>query len=171
VTEPTFNKQLAEHLPKIKNFIKSRFNSSSKEWREDLLQEVCLKAWQGYNSLENKDYFCTWVIRIASNTGINRTRGLDRWVPMDMSDFVDSTLTADSRMFAKQIATELSAAIDTLPHSQRESFKLFYLEDMAFKDVAEIVGGTYNTAKANCRHAVLKMRRQLAHLVNTEQRQ
>jgi RNA polymerase sigma-70 factor (ECF subfamily) len=52
----------------------------------------------------------------------------------------------------------LQEKIDSLPVRQRTALVLRIYEDLSFKEIAEIMECPYDTAKANFRHAIQKLK-------------
>jgi RNA polymerase sigma-70 factor (ECF subfamily) len=54
----------------------------------------------------------------------------------------------------------LQKEVDKLPERQKLALNLRVFEEMSFKEVADVMGCPYDTAKANYRHALMKLRHQ-----------
>ena len=52
----------------------------------------------------------------------------------------------------------MKVEIDKLPKKQKMALMLRVFEGLNFKEIAEIMGSPYDTAKANYRHAVLRLK-------------
>ena len=95
------------------------------------------------------------------NTAKNkfRERGLE------LSNIEDTQLGVDAGAENDLVKNDIHAAlrneIDRLPEKQRMALTLRIFEDMSFKEIAEIMACPYDTAKANYRHALLKLRERL----------
>lgn len=128
------------------------------EMAEDVVQESFLKAYQKLGSFEGRSSFKSWLYQITMNTAKNRLRSLPREninvddLQMAVNGHVDAGLEdGDVR---EQIQTE----IEKLPERQRLALTLRIFDDLSFKEIAEIMGCPYDTAKANYRHALLKLK-------------
>ena len=62
----------------------------------------------------------------------------------------------------KQLQTHIKAAVDKLPEDQREVFLMRQVGDLAFKEIAEIVGVSENTVKSRMRYALERLQAALA---------
>lgn len=128
---------------------------------EDIVQESFLKAYQKLELFEARASFKSWLYQIAMNTAKNkfRERGLDLMNIEDTQLGVEPG--AETGMVKADIQAALRAEIERLPEKQRIALTLRIFEDMSFKEIAEIMACPYDTAKANYRHALLKLRERL----------
>lgn len=67
----------------------------------------------------------------------------------------------ESRMIALDVRGILQREIDKLPERQKLALSLRIFDDLSFKEIAEIMSCPYDTAKANYRHALLKLKERL----------
>lgn len=133
----------------IYRFIKNR------EAAEDIVQDAIVKVLKsaGPNDL---DLFRAWFVMIALNTARNELRR-----PFNKRrEYVDIGLCVDPRASHETTAglkQELEKLTEQLPYRQRVAFTL-KLEGLDFLDIAEIMNCPYDTAKANFRHGLVKIR-------------
>ncbi len=137
---------------------------------EDLVQETFYKV---IDSLNNNNYSCEnkffgWMIRIAKNLMIDikrrEKRGkeliMTRFEPSffgyDTEDFEDTVLQKDLQK--NQLETVLQH-LDKLPYSQREILTLRIFEGMTFKDIAEKLDISINTALGRMRYSLINLRK------------
>ena len=64
----------------------------------------------------------------------------------------------EASMIHLDIGEMLKREIDLLPEKQKQALMLRVYEDLSFKEVAEVMESPYDTAKANYRHALMKLR-------------
>ena len=65
------------------------------------------------------------------------------------------------RIESRQQAQQLLAALDALPHAQREAFVLQAEADMSVAEIAQATGVGLETAKSRLRYARAALRRTL----------
>lgn len=125
---------------------------------EDVVQESFIKAYEKLNSFEGRASFKSWLFQIAVNSARNRIRDSRK----NMMDIENVQLAvgaeAESGMVHNAVAGMLQEEVDKLPDRQRTALVLRVYEDLSFKEIAEIMGCPYDTAKANYRHALMKLR-------------
>lgn len=125
---------------------------------EDVVQESFIKAYERLHSFEGRSSFKSWLFQIAVNTAKNRLRDRrDSGVSVDDLPLAVSA-RAETSLVHEAVARMIQKHVDTLPMKQRTALILRVYEDLSFKDIAEIMECPYDTAKANYRHALMKLR-------------
>lgn len=144
---------------------------------EELLQDVFLKVLQRSSEFQGSSKFSTWLYTIARNLCIDtsrkmvfrRHRSLD--APLRADDAESATLLdrvaspapeADRQAIGHDLQARIAAAIEELPEEQREVFLMRELQNMAFKEIADVVGVPENTVKSRMRYALERLQRALA---------
>ncbi|AHI05021.1 RNA polymerase sigma-E factor [Bdellovibrio bacteriovorus W] len=125
---------------------------------EDVTQEAFIKAYEKLHSFEGRASFKSWLFQIAVNTARNKLRETKRHV-VDIDDVnlaVDAE--AESNLVHSAVSDVLQTEVEKLPFKQRTALVLRVYEDLSFAEIAEIMECPYDTAKANYRHALLKLR-------------
>lgn len=125
---------------------------------EDIVQETFIKAYEKMDLFEGRSSFKSWLYQVGLNTAKNRFRSRPH------EEFTSDTLQggvdpgAERDLVKGDVARTLRAEIDQLPERQRVAITLRVFEDLSFKEIAQIMNCPYDTAKANYRHALLKLR-------------
>lgn len=125
---------------------------------EDVTQEAFIKAYEKLNTFEGRASFKSWLFQIAVNTARNKLREWKR----DTVDIEDVQLAVDAEAETTLVHTAVSDILKTevekLPFKQKTALILRVYEDLSFNEIADIMECPYDTAKANYRHALLKLR-------------
>jgi|NOAtaT_7_FD_contig_31_752788_length_1101_multi_4_in_0_out_0_2 RNA polymerase sigma-70 factor (ECF subfamily) len=125
---------------------------------EDVTQEAFIKAYEKLNTFEGRSSFKSWLFQIAVNTARNKLRESKR----DTVDIDDVQLAVDpeaeTTLVHTAVADILQKEVDKLPLKQKTALVLRVYEDLSFNEIADIMECPYDTAKANYRHALLKLR-------------
>jgi RNA polymerase sigma-70 factor (ECF subfamily) len=125
---------------------------------EDVVQESFIKAYEKLHSFEGRASFKSWLFQIAVNNSRNRIRDTRK----NMVDVENVQLAvgaeAESSLIHNAVAGMLQEEVDKLPDRQRTALVLRVYEDLSFKEIAEIMQCPYDTAKANYRHALMRLR-------------
>lgn len=125
---------------------------------EDIVQETFIKAFEKMDSFEGRSSFKSWLYQIGLNTAKNRFRSRNpEEVTTDLPGGETSS-TTESDLVRVDVARRLREEVDLLPDRQRIAITLRVFEDLSFKEIAQIMDCPYDTAKANYRHALLKLR-------------
>jgi RNA polymerase sigma-70 factor (ECF subfamily) len=129
---------------------------------EDIVQESFVKAYQKLNTFEERSSFKSWLYRITINTAKNKLRSGDH-LDLDIEDVV---VAVDSKVQGnlehRELSGVLAEEVKKLPERQRIALTLRIYEDMSFQEIAQIMECPYDTAKANFRHAVLRLKKTLS---------
>ena len=133
---------------------------------EDVVQESLLKAFEKLELFRGQSSFKNWLYRITINTAKNKLRR-NRYDHVSMEHIELSMDSEDENdMFFAQLKDELAEKVDALPPKQRQALQLRVYEHLSFKAIAAIMECPYDTAKANYRHALLKLRSEIANNEN-----
>ena len=125
---------------------------------EDVVQESFIKAFQKLNSFEGRSSFKSWLYQITVNTARNKLRE-NKHVTTDLEDVqLGVNAVAESSLVQVAVAKMLQAEVDKLPFKQKTALVLRVYEDLSFNEIADIMECPYDTAKANYRHAVMKLK-------------
>lgn len=131
------------------------------ETAEDVVQESFIKAFERLHSFEARSAFKSWLFQIAINTAKNKLR--DR--RSDMVDIENVPLAvnpmAEMRLVAGSVSDIIAMHVEKLPIKQRTALMLRVYEDLSFKEIAEIMECPYDTAKANYRHGLMRLKAEL----------
>ena len=146
----------------------------SSEDAHDLAQDAFIKAFQNLHRFRLESKFYTWLCRIAMNVTIDHLR---KQKHRRHSEFDDSrgggsggqvvrlhsapddpvANVAQSRMFKT-----IMDAVDTLPDDQKQVLVLRELEEMPYKEIAEILGIPEGTVMSRLYYARRRLQELLA---------
>ena len=126
---------------------------------EDVTQHALVKALRAIATFRGDSSITTWLHRIAVNTAMNHTRDAhhDRAIPLEDVEIITNALST-GRMSAREARRRLADAIVQLPPKQRIVVELRIVHEMPFAAIAKVAGCSEDSAKANFRHAVAKLR-------------
>ncbi len=111
---------------------------------QDLAQDVFIKAYIHIQSFDPKQKFSSWLYRIAHNEFINaiKKKGREPIPIFDPDTFFPhpiSTLNADDGIHKKDIADMMEKCLSTLNPKYREPLILYYIEELDYKEIADIM--------------------------------
>lgn len=126
----------------------------NKEDALDLVQEVAYQSFKKIRTLENPEYFKTWLMKITMNCALNLINKNKKIIPLNV-DFEVLTGSED-----KDIALTLSLhkLIDTLKEDEKSVILLKYYDDRTLKEISEILDIPLGTAKSVLYRALDKLR-------------
>ncbi len=129
---------------------------------EDVVQDAFVKAFRRLSLFEGRSSFRSWLYQIAVNTARNRFRDNQReFLGTDgIEIMVDGE--SENQLMATDVRKMIQREVDRLPERQKTALSLRIFEDLSFKEIADIMQCPYDTAKANYRHALLKLKDRLS---------
>ncbi|HTM44199.1 MAG TPA: sigma-70 family RNA polymerase sigma factor [Polyangiaceae bacterium] len=156
--------------------VASRLTKNKAE-AEDLVQDTCVKALRAWKQYEQGSNLRAWCLKILKNTFINRYRrdGLARSVMENPSvdpvseGWVGGASLASLRdpeaaAMRPMMRDELRRALDSIPEEFRVVVLLADVEEMSYREIADIVGCPLGTVMSRLHRG----RKQLkAHLTAT----
>jgi RNA polymerase sigma-70 factor (ECF subfamily) len=140
---------------------------------EDLVQETLLRLWASRGTYEQRAALKTYVLTIAKNLWLyqrlRRRPGQRERTVRGSDEELDRLLLRDGRrsdgadvaLLRKYRALRLRRAIVALPERQRLVFVLAHVEDLAYADIARMLGVAEGTVKSRMHRAVRNLRRSL----------
>ncbi|NOY91141.1 MAG: sigma-70 family RNA polymerase sigma factor [Deltaproteobacteria bacterium] len=133
---------------------------------EDLVQESMLKAFRFWDSFEAGTNARAWLLRIVTNTFINRHRRkareravFDGVLADPVGEGVMSRAAmrglknADSEADRRLLAGEIQAAMEKLAPQQRLMIQLSDMEGLTYKEIANVVGCPVGTVMSGLHRA------------------
>ncbi len=111
---------------------------------EDVVQEVFIKTYQNIKSFDASQRFSPWIYRIAHNTYINaiKKRSIGPMYLFDFDTLLSYTVVDDPVVREKE-QKEMKEIVDKglalIEPKYREILVLFYIEELSYKEIAEIL--------------------------------
>ncbi|MGF2413654.1 RNA polymerase sigma factor [Ferruginibacter sp.] len=137
---------------------------------EDLFQDLFIKIIENLRSKNYKEEnkFVQWAMRIAHNLCVDHFRKIksgpiiktsdDRDI-FDVLDFKE--VNAEHKIITQQSHKQVMQMVSLLPEEQREVIILRHFADLKFKEIADILQCSVNTALGRMRYALLNMRKMM----------
>ena len=126
---------------------------------EDVVQEACLRAYKFFAGYQGGDSR-TWLLTIVRNTGYtwlrqNRGHELSAVFDEELHQVVaDCAVLNPEVVFERSANVELlKAALEELPVEFREVMVLRELEDLSYKEIAQVVGVPIGTVMSRLNRA------------------
>lgn len=134
----------------------------NKEVTEDIVSDVFYKALERIDSYDpKKGLFSAWLYRIARNTVIDKYRMKRETVDIeDIFDLGEDERT-EEKLDAEATLKKISKYLETLTPKQREIVILRVWEEMSYKEIAEIVGGTEGSVKMTFSRTIREVREKM----------
>jgi RNA polymerase sigma-70 factor (ECF subfamily) len=158
--ERPFAELVRRHQGKVRGLLLRL--TSDRNLADDLAQEVFLRAYRGLVGFEGRARFSTWLYRIAYNVYLNH-RARVRELAALPDNFETGAQAPETSMSVARadLRRDLDAAIATLPERYRAVVMLYYLEDVSYPEIAEILELPLGTVKTHLHRAKRMLRDQL----------
>lgn len=165
-----FHEIYAEFRPKILRYLGRMVDDSE---AEDLAQEVFAKVAHALPDFRGESQLSTWLYRIATNTALDRLRGLPRadtvQLPEDDAEIAASNTwtgqnepAVESQVYRNEMNDCVRGFVMGLPENYRMVLVLGEFEGLKNEQVAEILGLTIQTVKVRLHRARQRLKAELA---------
>lgn len=126
---------------------------------QDLAQETFVKAMGAKGSFKAGTNLRAWLLRIASNSflDLRRKKKTARATPME----TEPAVTFPDRAQNSELMQMLSGAIQQLDDTQRTVFLLRTQDDLSFREIAQVLETTEETARWHMLQARRRLMTQL----------
>lgn len=179
--EARFNELLDETYKKVYNMAYRL--TGSKTDAEDLVQEAFYRAYRSFRDYEGDRPFENWIFRIVTRLFLDLLRNRRRRVkvvsydaPLQRDggddnlyfDMADSAPTAEQAMMNTSLSEEMQVALDSLSPEQRTLVILADVENVPYKDIAEMLNKPVGTIRSRLHrtHKLIRHRLEQARRKN-----
>jgi RNA polymerase sigma-70 factor (ECF subfamily) len=135
---------------------------------EDLTQEAFLKAFAHLDSFRTGGNFQAWLFKIAFNAFVNQRRVEGRVRQAFPEQLAARAVGPEEEAMSREALRMLARAVGRLPPEFRAAFVLRAEEGLSFREMAEVLGTTEETARWRVFKARQKLLRVLAPQLDRE---
>ncbi len=131
---------------------------------EDLTQEAFLRAWRGLGNFRGQARFTTWLYRIVTNLCYTHLKNLRRELVADDDLETLAMPSAQEPPAAIEAAEQrafLHRQIAALPAKYRLVITLFYLQELSYQEIAQVLDLPLGTVKTHLFRARERLQQQL----------
>ena len=133
---------------------------------DDSVQETFLRALENIQSFNPRRPFAPWLYQVARNVARNRWKYLKKRRHEDLSEFErlpakGAGENPETHAELSELRHDVAAAIDALPERQRTAFRLHDVDGFKATEIAEMLGVSDGTVRANVHHARRELRKRL----------
>lgn len=124
---------------------------------DELTQDVFVRAWEKLGTFRGEAAFGTWLYRLAVNVILGKRAAMGR--NRERIQGGDELLEhSPSRSVTPDLTVDFESAIERLPEGAKRVFVLHDIEGYKHKEVAEMLGVTAGTSKAQLHRARMALR-------------
>lgn len=135
--------------------------ASDQALAEDVLQSTLWTVVRKLGQLRDPNLFRAWSYRIATRLAIRATKQEREWTRAlrddALSQVVDEAADVGQSDFDLE---ELARLLDGLSPAARVAFRMYYLDDLSYSDIAEALDLPLGTVKSRIAYGLETLRRQ-----------
>jgi RNA polymerase sigma-70 factor (ECF subfamily) len=159
---PRMGAELVALLPRLRRYAVALCRSSA--LADDLVQGACERALTNADTWQIGSRFDAWVFRILRNLWIDTSRKAGRRIAgMEFEDASEvPDMKGEQQINDRLLLKDVLNAVAALPAEQREVLLLVCVEDLAYREAAEVLGVPTGTVMSRLARA----RKRLAGLAD-----
>lgn len=159
-----FERLYREYAPRVFRFAMRMIRDRAKA--EEVTNDVMLEVWKSAERFEGRSAPSTWILGIARHRTLNAVRGKSLHLTAldDAAEVADEAPAPESGIDQLAVTQKLRVALEQLPPEQREVVEMTFMEEMSYKQIAEVAHCPENTVKTRMFHAKRKLEPLLAEL-------
>ena len=166
-----FTSLVQEHFSAL--YGAARRLTSSPSDAEDLVQDVCLKAFESIDELERIEFRRAWLLKVLYHKFVDRQRGLSR-SPVDQADtgadsfepeqIARSEIRPDERLDQDARIDQITRAMGILNKDDCSLLALHDIEGYSLEELQQVTGLKTGTIKSR----LYRIRSKLGRLLSSE---
>ncbi len=139
---------------------------STQEDVEDVVQDVFVSVYKNIQSFNLSQRFSPWIYRIAHNAFIDNLKKRTRspFITMDFDTLLSHHVSDESvknEHEQKETKAMIDRGLDRLSSKYREVLILYYLEELSYKEIADVLRIPMGTVGARVKRAKEDLREYL----------
>jgi RNA polymerase sigma-70 factor (ECF subfamily) len=139
----------------------------------DIVQEVFAKIYTSLNKFERRSSFYTWLCRITINKSIDYIRlkkntvSYESYMTQDSQEgpSLSQNLSPYKEISGQEFQKAFEKALEELPDIHKSVFVLYSLEELSYKEIAEVLDCSIGTIMSRLHYARKKLQNLLQHLL------
>jgi RNA polymerase sigma factor (sigma-70 family) len=150
-----FERLYRAHVGRIHSLLQRMLGA---EHAAEVTQDVFVRAWQKIGTFRGDSAFGTWLHRLAVNVALTKRGELGTRRSRFLEDD-DILQHLPDRPSNRDVSLDFETAMERLPNGARAIFVLHDIEGYKHEEIAQLVGVTSGTSKAQLHRARLLLRR------------
>jgi RNA polymerase sigma-70 factor (ECF subfamily) len=165
-----FERIITPHVGAAYNL--ARWLTRNDQDAEDVVQEACLRAFRsidGFHGGDSRAWLLT-IVRNAAYTWLHRNRNHDATVPFDdsLQDLTGDSPNPETLLLKRVDREALVQALEDLPVEFREIVVLREMEDLSYKEIAQIANVPIGTVMSRLARARRQLQQRLSERMGKE---
>jgi len=160
VYKTVFNRFYKELVIYANNFL---FDQQASE---DVVQDVFILLWENANTIDIRTSLKAYLFAMVRNKCLNYLKSIKITDDLNLIDLnsmivLDEDLDLTSEEEKSIVYNHILKVIDTFPDSMQEVFKLKFIENLSYNEIAEELNISVNTVKTQLQRAKTKISQSL----------
>lgn len=152
--DESFEHQLSSSLPMLTRFVRFRLPSGA-DW-EDVMQEVCISAYENRASLRNPEAFRPWLLSIARRRCADWYRQRMRYLEVPLDEAL--SLPGGAPLGTDGHPSLVEEVLDDLSAQDRQVLTMAYAQQLSQQEIARRLHIPLGTVKSRLHAARLRFR-------------
>lgn len=148
------------HVPGVHTLVRRMLGA---DLADEVTQDVFVRAWEKLHTFRGESAFATWLHRVAINLILARRKRLGIRRERIAPDPESVLRRTSGRRPRPDLTLELEAGMQRLPDGAREVFVLHDIEGFKHREIAELLGVTTGTTKAQLHRARMLLREYVSY--------
>lgn len=124
----------------------------------EVLQETLYKAFESISTLNNNEYFSTWLTRILINAAVALLKKKQKVIPMS-HDVLESM--GDTGHVTQEGQLDLLQAMDEIEDKYKTVLLLRFYEDYTIQQISTVLDTPEGTVKTNIRRGLALLKKKM----------
>lgn len=134
------------------------------ESAEDLVQQAFIWIWENRTSIDPEKSLKAYLFRIGYTRMLNMIRDNHKIVETDVYAVESGeSASADAEIINAELRIKIHSVIASMPEKRRAVFEMCYLQELSYKQVAEILEMSVKTVENHMGLALKYLREQLSN--------
>ncbi|MHC4254564.1 MAG: RNA polymerase sigma factor [Planctomycetota bacterium] len=146
------------YQPRLKYYVRRLDTGDNNS--DDILQDIWLTVFKKIHKLKEARSFTVWLYRIARNKVYDGFRRKERFVKLSKDEMVPVS-DSDEPVFEPDDAEKLLRALNTLKTYHREVLTLYFIEQMSYQSIADVIDCSVGTVRSRLFYAKQSLRQEM----------
>lgn len=150
---------------------------------QDLVQEASLQAFRGFGGFQQGTNFKAWYLKILTNCFYMRHRkrlrepetiGIEDIEPLYLfmrtahAGLHEKTPDPAEALMSRLDSEQIASAMEALPAEYRVVTTLYFMDDMSYEEIAEVVGCPVGTVRSRLHRGRRMLQKALWHIAEEQ---
>jgi len=161
-SESAFEEIVNRYKIRLMRLAQSVVHNEEDAW--DILQEALVKVYKNLKKFKGTSKLYTWLYRVVMNHAIDKVRRRPKVIITSTEDLLHemSDKSQDSRpdkkALNKELREQIFSAVNSLPEKHKKVVLLREVEDLSYKEIAEVLNCSEGTVMSRLYYAREKLR-------------